>query len=118
MFGIIALHIIFLILLGLFQLYGCTHVVFTRQIFTIRKVLFNLIFSEIQGKTLDIDYVICYAVSDGTNSQPSSTTIAIQTLGRKYLIHNHANSSKGKQDSERETVWLAQEIQDWLRMEE
>jgi serine/threonine protein kinase len=117
-FGTIALLTIFLILLGLFQFYGCTHVVFTRQDFIIQKVLFNLIFSEIQGKTSDIDYVFCYAISDGTNSPPSSTTIAIQTLERKYLIHNHSNSSKDKQVSERETVWLAQEIQDWLRMEE
>jgi serine/threonine protein kinase len=120
--GIIFALIYFLIILpvisALFHQYGCTHIEFNRQNFAVQKVLFNLIFSEIQGKTLDIDYVICYAVSDGTNSQPSSTTIAIQTLGRKYLIHNHANSSKGKQDSERETVWLAQEIQDWLRMEE
>jgi serine/threonine protein kinase len=116
-FGIIALLIIFLSLFGLFELYGCTHLVFTRQNFTIQKVLFNLIYSEIQGKTTDIDYVICYAVSESANSTPFSTTIAIQTLERKYLIHNHSNSSKEKQVSERETVWLAQEIQDWLRME-
>ncbi|WP_019502015.1 serine/threonine protein kinase [Pseudanabaena sp. PCC 6802] len=117
-FGLIPLVIVSLILVNLFQPYGCTHVEFNRRQFVIQKILFNFIFFEIQGKTSDIDYAICYAIADDTDSISSNATIAIQTQDKKYLIKNHSHSSRDWQISERETVWLAQEIQDWLRMEE